>query len=475
MPEKSSEIIRNSIKNNQLTLGNVEADEVVSKFGINTPRTLGVKSISEAIKFAKEYGYPVVLKISSPGLLHKKNVGGVILGIRDQKQLKDSWNILEKRKKDLEKSITGSISFQIQKEVSGGVEMIVGVRKDKTFGHVLLFGAGGSLAELILDKNISLFPIDINRAKDLIEGSKIFKSLEKMKKDDEKPLVLDKLYELLVKVSKIVEAQPEIEEIEINPVIVNSDDIWAVDTKVILNEKKDISPGPKFKTAKTISTKNLAGKVYYFEFESEEPLDVIPGQYINVKVSDTRVNCYSIAGHRKPNAFNLLVDTTPGGPGSKFFESLKMGDKIDFLGPFGSFTLKQNDNVKDMLFLATGCGFAPLKYMIESILEKDDKKKNIRLYFGFNNYEDIFLKEYFEELAKIHKNFKYQIAVNNPSTFWKGPNGFITDLVKKDYPNTSNCSAYLCGNKFMVEDLTKLLIENGTPSERIYMEKYGKF
>jgi len=472
MPEKVSKLVKEGIDRKQQALDNISSDIVISTIGINTPPTLGVATLNQAKEFAGIHNYPVVLKLSSPGLLHKKNVGGVVLDIKNDDELENAWDILERKKESLEEEIKSTTAFQIQKEVPSGTEVIVGVKNDKTFGHVMLFGAGGSLAELISDKNLALLPMDMNKAQKLVEGSKIFKSLKGNK--DEQPYALEKLYELMVKLSKIVEGEPGIEEIEVNPVIININDVWAVDTKVLLRENKQMPQGPNFKTAKVLKAENLTEKMHFFQFESEEAFDVIPGQYLSVKVSDARVNCYSVAGFEAPNKFNLLVDSTPGGPGSKFFESLKVGDKMTFLGPFGNFKLKPNEDVENMLFFATGCGTAPLKYMIESALQEGKKDRKIKLYLGVNNFCDVFFKDYFNDLVKKYENFSYEIAVNNPDPKWEGPTGFVTELVKKDFPDASKCSAYLCGNKFMVEDVSKVLIERGCPEERIYTEKYGK-
>lgn len=472
MPEKVNKIVKEAMDKKHEALDNLEADIVISAIGINTPPTLGVETLEDAKKFAVVQGYPLVLKLSSPGLLHKKNVGGVVLDIKSEVELEDAWEILERKKQSLTSDISATTNFQIQREVPSGTEVIVGVKSDPTFGHFMLFGAGGSLAELISDKNIALLPMDLNKAKKLVEGSKIFKSLRG--RDGEMNYALEKLYELMVKVSKVVEGEPGIQAIEINPVIININDVWAVDTKVILRQNKQMPQGPNFKFAKVLKTENLTPKMHYFEFESDEELKVIPGQYLSVKVSDMRVNCYSVAGFKNPNRFNLLVDSTPGGPGSKFFESLKVGDRMTFLGPFGNFTLKQNEEVENMLFFGTGCGTAPLKYMIESALKEDKKDRKIKLYLGVNNFCDVFFKDYFEDLQKQHENFSYEIAVNNPDSKWNGPTGYITELFKKDFPDASKCSAYLCGNKYMVEGVSKALLERGCQEERIYTEKYGK-
>lgn len=470
LPEDVSQIIKDAIDDNRTILDNIEANKIITAANINSPQTKLVKDLSEAKFFAENVGYPVVLKLSSPGLVHKKDVGGVILEIKNQKELDNAWDTLVRKTEFLDEKIKENVAFQIQKEVVSDVEVIIGVKHDPTFGPVLLFGAGGSYAEMLADKNLHLLPVDINAAKKLVQESKVYTLL---KGTENRPdHALDKLYEVIVKLGKLVREAPEIKEIEINPVIVTLNDVWAVDPKVFLQPKKKKPAGPKFKTATTLSTKLLAGKTRYFEMELEEPIDFIPGQYISVKVSNTRINCYSIAGQSDPKHFNLLVDSTPGGPGSKFFESLKEGDKVPFLGPFGTFKLNTEDGAQNLLFLGTGCGLAPLKYMVESVLENEDNKdKKVSLYMGVATYENIFLKEHFKKLMDKHSNFDFKIAVEKPCNEWEGYVGYINKLVEDDYPDASKCSAYLCGNKFMIEDATKLLINNGCPPERIYTEK----
>ena len=468
LPEKIVNVVQSAIKNGQMALDNLDANQVVAGAGIPTPLTKVAKDLSEAISFSTEAGYPVVLKMSSPGLLHKKSVGGVILDIRNEDQLESAWDTIQRKIEGLDETIKNNVCVQIQKEIPNGIEVIVGVKHDPTFGHVLLFGAGGSLTELIADKNLYLLPVDKEHAKQLVQSSKIAQFLNGY--NGEPPYALDKLYELIVHLSKIVEVQPEIKEIEINPVVVTLNDVWAVDSKIILEAGRQKPVGPKFKIACTTSSKLLAGNTRYFEFETEEEFKAEAGQYISVKVSSSRINCYSIAGQPTQNKFNLLVDSTPGGPGSKFFEQLKVGDKITYLGPFGTFTIKPDKNVDNLLFLATGSGAAPLKHMIESELAKKTKL-SLSLYIGVNNFEDIFLKDYFQKLLDEHNNFKFKYAVRNPNSSWNGHVGFITDLVAQDFPNAKKCAAYLCGSKPMIDSVTKALTDNGCPAERICTEK----
>ena len=248
--------------------------------------------------------------MTSPGILHKKNVGGVVIDIRNEDQLDSAWNLLEKKKEVLDPAIKDSVKFQIQKEIPVGVEVIVGLKRDPVFGSVILFGAGGTYAELIADRNLRLLPLDMNGVKEIVNESKIYSILKD--NGSEPSYALEKLYRLIFSFAKIFESSPEIKEMEINPVIVTINDVWAVDSKIILETQQAKQTGPKFKTAVATKAEVLAGKVRYFEFEAEKPFEITPGQYISVKVSATRLNCYSVAGRSSDKTFNLLIDSTPG-------------------------------------------------------------------------------------------------------------------------------------------------------------------
>ena len=466
----SDKIIDTAIKAGHKTLDNFEANELISLFGIPVPPSCQAKSFDDAIKFTRECSFPVVAKLSSPGLLHKKEIGGVVTDIRNEAQLEAAWDFLERRITHLDEPVRGHMSIQIQKEVEEGVEVIVGVKDDPTFGKVMLFGAGGSLAQLVSDRNLHLLPIDLGQAERLVQSSKVYALLKGG--PHEPPHCLDKLYELMVNLGRAAESSKEISEIEVNPVIVTLNNVWAVDGKVILSKgpTPPASP-PQFQSATAVGREILSAKFHYFEFETESPFNFEPGQYVSVKVASDRINCYSIAGRPSERKFNLFVDTAPGGPGSKFFDALKVGEKITFLGPFGVFTLKPNDGAKQLLFLGTGCGFAPLKYMIESALYEDKVKIPVALYLGVNYPQDIFFKDYLDNLSNRFPNFTYKFVVFKPDGSWKGLTGFITQYIGDAFPDASGVAAYLCGNKFMIADCTSALLSHGCLNERIYFEK----
>ncbi len=466
------QIIQRAINEKHKTLDNLAADKILSSVGIKTPPTRLVSNLEEAKEFALEYGWPVVLKLSSPGLLHKKDIGGVITEIINEEQLDDAWHKMERKVEQLHDGVKDHMSFQIQKDIPHGIEVIVGFKHDPTFGAVMLFGAGGSYAELIADRNLHLLPINLAQAKKLVEKSRIYGILQGH--DSQPEYAMEKLYDLIVRVSKLETMVPEAEEIEINPVIVTMDEAWAVDGKVVMKEVeatvKAVPPQMKVATCKDHQV--LASQYHYYELETQEPFNFEPGQYISVKVAPDAIRAYSIATHDGPNKFYLLVDTRPGGPGSKFFENLKPGDTVPFLGPFGVFTFNKDDGGEEILLLATGSGMSAVRCMMDTALQEYGVKKPVKLYFGLTYQEEVFWEDHFKELKEKYPNFDYRIVVCEPGEEWQGCTGFITKYVKEDYKDASKVSAYLCGHRAMISDATDLLLAAGCSKDRIYAERF---
>lgn len=230
--------------------------------------------------------------------------------------------------------------------------------------------------------------------------------------------------------------------------------------------------GPKFHIAKALECKVLAGKFHSFVFETEIPITYKPGQYFSIKVASNRINCYSIATDEGENKFGLLVDTSPGGPGSKYFESLKVGDEISFLGPFGTFIFRPDNSVKHILFLGTGSGCAPLRCIIDNLLKVEHMQAPMTLYLGLRYQTDIFWQEYFTKLPEDYPNFNFVLAISRADASWQGKSGHITDLVSQDFPDTSGMTAYLCGNISMIEEAEGILVSHGLVKEKIYTEKF---
>jgi len=143
-----------------------------------------------------------------------------------------------------------------------------------------------------------------------------------------------------------------------------------------------------------------------------------------------------------------------------------------YMGPFGTFTLQGNDGSKKLLFLGTGTGCSPLRSMLEAALKDPNNDVPIHFYFGLRYSDDVFWKEYFEKLAKEHPNFHFNLILSKPDESWHGQVGHITDALKKEFPDTSECSAYLCGNPAMIDEASDILKNGNCPEDRIYKEKF---
>jgi acetate---CoA ligase (ADP-forming) len=231
--ENIQSILSSAKNNHQNNLDNFSANEVITSAGIATPPTLSISDFSHATHFAKEVGWPVVLKISSPGLLHKADVGGVIVNINNEEDLKTAWNKLTAQIHSLKEETIKGAKIQIQKQIIGGVEVIVGVKRDPNFGPVILFGAGGKYAEILKDRNLHLLPIGDLEAKEIVQNSKIYNLLKGFR--DDPAYNLDTLYETVIRLGKLAESMTDIAETEINPLIITHAGVWAVDSKVVLS------------------------------------------------------------------------------------------------------------------------------------------------------------------------------------------------------------------------------------------------
>jgi len=444
------------------SLKNKRSESFLESFGIKFPESIESEEFEEIKIFANKVGYPVVLKASEEGLIHKKKMSGLSFNVSNDSELKKEYKRIKSNFK----------TIQIQKQIAAGLEMIVGYKFDSTFGKVLQIGAGGEFIDVLKDKNIGVLPMSKNQIKDLIRNSKIYSLLEK------EEINIEMFSDTIFKFQVLCNFANEETEIEINPIILRKDGIYPVDVKILFKSQKTLSNTPSkiknpFKQALLLKNEELTAKFRHLIFECSESFDFKPGQYLNFKVADKTYRSYSIACIKNDNKFELLIDTKPQGPGSKYFENIKAGDTAIFMGPFGTFVLNEPDNNTEILFFATGSGITPLKSMIDSAIFERHLKNKIKLYFGFTSDSEIFWQDYFEDLAKKFPNFSVEYAIFTPSKNWKGFKGYITDLFKRDYQTCHPVSAYLCGHPAMMESVTKLLLEKGCSNDKIYIERYS--
>ncbi|MFH1533866.1 MAG: FAD-dependent oxidoreductase [Nitrospirota bacterium] len=227
--------------------------------------------------------------------------------------------------------------------------------------------------------------------------------------------------------------------------------------------------------AKVTEKKVLTHDIFELYFETQEPFNFEAGQFITIKIADSNpkpcFRAYSISSSPAKNTFELCIKEIPNGRGSSWLNTLKSGDKIEFIGPNGKFNFTSNPS-KKILFIATGTGIAPLKSIIEYQLNKENKQQ-MHLYFGVRHIKDIFYKEHFEELAKTHDNFSFNLTLSQPEDeSWSGNEGRVTSLLEPLEIDPDNTEAYICGLKAMIDSVHEILTKKGLKEEAVHHEKY---
>lgn len=207
---------------------------LINDYGISTTHPVPAATEDEAVRIAESIGYPVVLKIYSPDITHKSDVGGVALNIKNEEIVRATFHNMVKtaREKKPEARVLG-VTVQKMVDTANGVELILGTKKDPIFGTVMLTGMGGTTAELFKDKKLEFPPLNEHLARQMIESLKIYPLLKGYR--GSKPKNIEKLIEVLIRLSYLAADYPEIEELDINPVIVTPDDVIALDARIVVD------------------------------------------------------------------------------------------------------------------------------------------------------------------------------------------------------------------------------------------------
>jgi 4-hydroxybutyryl-CoA synthetase (ADP-forming) len=194
-----------------------EGQEVLRAYGFPLPQSILAKAAPDAVKAAKKIGFPVVMKIASPQIIHKSDAGGVKVGIANEKDVEAAFEQIIKNAKKYDKNATIK-GVLVQEMVQGGKELIIGSKLEPGFGSVVMLGMGGIYVEVLKDVTFRLAPITDKEADDMIGSIKTKKLLEGVR--GEKPSDLKKLSELIQRLSALVTDFPEIKELDMNPVLV---------------------------------------------------------------------------------------------------------------------------------------------------------------------------------------------------------------------------------------------------------------
>lgn len=217
----------------RVELGEIEAREVIEAYGMRLPQSRLAQSPEQAAEIASSVGFPVVMKISSPDILHKSDIGGVKIGVPDAAAARDTYELIEYRARKYSKDAT-IWGVLIQEQVRKGREILVGVSRDPQFGPLIGFGMGGIYVEVLKDVAFRLAPLTSEEVHDQVRAIRTFPLLKGVR--GEPPADLVAAEETVLRVSQLVTDFPEIVEMDINPLVVYNQGEGAIvlDARIIL-------------------------------------------------------------------------------------------------------------------------------------------------------------------------------------------------------------------------------------------------
>lgn len=233
-------------------------------------------------------------------------------------------------------------------------------------------------------------------------------------------------------------------------------------------------------TATLAAKKQLNHNVWEFSFKvNNDTVEFAPGQYMLLKIND-QFRQYSISSSAtQQDTMEFIMEYFEGGLASTYLTGLQIGQTAEFKGPAGVFTLRETD--RDKVFLATGTGIAPIKSMIETYLEKGGQRQ-LRLYFGLKNRDEIYLHDEFAALAAQHVNFTYTYCLSreesleglDPAHTAQGRvNASLDAYIAQNGGDYNVFEYYLCGSQKIVESLKEELFAKGTTTDNTFFENFG--
>lgn len=217
-------------------LSEVDSKSLLGAYGIPVNQTLVAHSEQEVLDASKQVGLPVVLKVFSPDITHKTDVGGVELDLSTPAEVAAAYErILSSAHEHRPEAKIHGVTVQPMMNISSGRELIVGAKRDPTFGAVLLVGMGGTAAELLQDRALELPPLNERLARRMLKALRCWPLLEGYRN---RPGVnVDRLIEVLIRISYLVADHPEIAELDINPLLATPGEVIALDARVVLDRQ----------------------------------------------------------------------------------------------------------------------------------------------------------------------------------------------------------------------------------------------
>jgi acetate---CoA ligase (ADP-forming) subunit beta len=228
---QTTKIIAQAKREGRFALLEPEAKAVCAEYGIPVTKFKVASNAAEAARYSAEIGFPVVLKIVSPDIIHKSDAGGVMVNLKSAGEVEDGFR----------KIIENALKFKADAKIAGvlvqemapqATEVIVGAIKDRQFGATVMFGLGGIFVEILKDVNFRIAPLTKEDAKEMITQLKAYPLLKGYRNTP--PADIDALVSILCNTSKLVMENPEIKELDLNPIMAYQNGAKTVDARIIL-------------------------------------------------------------------------------------------------------------------------------------------------------------------------------------------------------------------------------------------------
>lgn len=233
-------------------------------------------------------------------------------------------------------------------------------------------------------------------------------------------------------------------------------------------------PEPVEAQAEVLEKTTLTDEVTYLSLKIDDEVDVdfLPGQHLHIKHAGRAERSFSmVSAFAFGNMVDLYVKRIPNGwfTGAEL-DKLKPGDTLQLSLPHGEFYYREED-WRPIVFVATGTGIAPVRSVLESLLDDEDCPP-VALYWGMRSEQDLFLKEELESWTERLCEFQFEPVLSRPSAQWQGRKGYVQDALKEDLQDASDYAFYLCGSPEMIAQVRELLIERGADPEYIYSDSF---
>jgi len=224
-------MVQNQTVDQTRFLTEIESKELLKRAGIPVVEARLATTKKQAVSMGKELGFPVVLKVISADVIHKSDSGGVRLGLGNSTQVGRAYSDIMSsvRQRHPQATIQG---ISVQPMAPPGIEVIIGMSTDLQFGPVIMFGLGGVLVEILKDVSFRIVPVTRRDAAEMVREIKGYPVLAGFR--GQKPASVPALEELIVKVSRFIEDNPQVRELDLNPVFAYEDKAMAVDARVVL-------------------------------------------------------------------------------------------------------------------------------------------------------------------------------------------------------------------------------------------------